>query len=247
MGTKIVFVSTPSNLLPVAREALSRYADKINEATGYFIVFLDERLRLLNPEDLDRINKAELQSILQPDPIPMILHCPSCHVQHIDAPEYADPHNFKDETMSWDNPPHRSHLCHRCGTIWRPADVPTVGVEKIQTKGKSDIIKHLPTMDTSCSIGVGKGTGNLFVYGSHEAIKLVQGFIMDAEKHRVVKKCAPGDHDWVAPVNDVVYCRKCARLAMICSRCEGAGKIETGFGVTRRITTCPYCNGQKNV
>src|SRR5574340_600312 len=23
----------------------------------------------------------------------------------------------------WDNPPHRSHLCHGCGHIWRPADV----------------------------------------------------------------------------------------------------------------------------
>lgn len=69
------------------------------------------------------------------DPIPMILHCPSCHEQNIDKPE---PIGFCDD--GWTNPPHRSHLCYRCGTIWRPADVPTVGVEKIQTKGKDDKI-----------------------------------------------------------------------------------------------------------
>jgi predicted RNA-binding Zn-ribbon protein involved in translation (DUF1610 family) len=61
--------------------------------------------------------------------IPMILHCPNCGAQHIDAPE---PEN------GWTNPPHRSHTCHRCGMIWRPADVPTVGVLRITTRGKSD-------------------------------------------------------------------------------------------------------------
>lgn len=62
------------------------------------------------------------------DSIPMILHCPACHAQHIDAPESED----------WTNPPHRSHLCHTCGHIWRPADVPTTGVAKIETRGKND-------------------------------------------------------------------------------------------------------------
>jgi hypothetical protein len=42
----------------------------------------------------------------------------------------------------WDNPPHRSHFCHGCGTIWRPADVSTVGVAAIQTRGKADRIVH---------------------------------------------------------------------------------------------------------
>lgn len=62
-----------------------------------------------------------------PAPIPMVLHCPSCGLQHIDAP-----------TEEWNNPPHRSHLCHGCGFIWRPADVPTTGVAAIQTRGKAD-------------------------------------------------------------------------------------------------------------
>ena len=71
----------------------------------------------------------------------MILHCPSCGEQHIDAPEVpvldraglpADP------TTEWTNPPHRSHKCGACGHIWRPADVATNGVAKLQTHGKED-------------------------------------------------------------------------------------------------------------
>lgn len=60
-------------------------------------------------------------------PIRMILFCPSCGVQHVDAP--APP---------WTNPPHRSHLCAGCGHIWRPADVETAGVAEIATKGQDD-------------------------------------------------------------------------------------------------------------
>ena len=61
--------------------------------------------------------------------IPMILHCPVCYKQHIDKPNPA---------RGWTNPPHRSHECQNCGMIWRPADVPTQGVEKIETRGKED-------------------------------------------------------------------------------------------------------------
>lgn len=60
-------------------------------------------------------------------PIPMILHCPKCGEQHVDEP-----------VPGWENPPHRSHLCHNCGTIWRPADVATNGVKEISSAGKSD-------------------------------------------------------------------------------------------------------------
>lgn len=57
-------------------------------------------------------------------PIDMILHCPACGRQHIDAPHGG-----------WTNPPHRSHLC---GHVWRPADVATNGVAAIETKGSAD-------------------------------------------------------------------------------------------------------------
>ncbi len=60
-------------------------------------------------------------------PVPMVLHCPKCGAQHVDAP-----------SPGWDNPPHKSHLCHGCGCIWRPADVETTGVAAIETRGKAD-------------------------------------------------------------------------------------------------------------
>ena len=77
-------------------------------------------------------------------PIDMVLFCPACGMQHVDAPEYED-----DPTMlasgithktfdGWTNPPHRTHLCHHCGFRWRPADVPTNGVLAVKTKGEKD-------------------------------------------------------------------------------------------------------------
>lgn len=78
-------------------------------------------------------------------PIPMILFCPSCGVQHVDAPA---PHKVMCSAFvnlrnvctcgAWTNPPHRSHLCGSCNHVWRPADVPTTGVADIQTHGKAD-------------------------------------------------------------------------------------------------------------
>lgn len=55
-------------------------------------------------------------------PRPMILFCPDCGEQHIDKPE---PEN------GWHNPPHKTHLCHGCGNLWRPSAEPTVGVAAI--------------------------------------------------------------------------------------------------------------------
>ena len=72
-------------------------------------------------------------------PIDMVLHCPKCHMQHIDVP---DAHDLLQRPLvaldRWTNPPHRSHLCLFCGFIWRPADVETNGVLAIKTVGKHD-------------------------------------------------------------------------------------------------------------
>lgn len=93
-------------------------------------------------------------------PIDMILHCPKCGLQHIDkdnsddlriqAAELGiDREGDREcerwiEDREWLNPPHRSHLCHGCGHIWRPADVPTNGVKDITTKGKADSPREWP-------------------------------------------------------------------------------------------------------
>jgi len=73
-------------------------------------------------------------------PIDMVLFCPACGLQHIDEPDGHD--QAADKLLAgrspWDNPPHRSHLCHGCGHIWRPADVATNGVAAIRTAGHAD-------------------------------------------------------------------------------------------------------------
>jgi hypothetical protein len=78
--------------------------------------------------DIDKALSANAGEV-QP-PLDMILHCSACGLQHIDAPD--------ERTPGWKNEPHRSHLCHGCGHIWRPADEPTNGVAAIKTKGKAD-------------------------------------------------------------------------------------------------------------
>lgn len=83
---------------------------------------------------LQYINYLERQGAGM-QPVPMLLFCPECGTQHIDAPE--EPVDNMDVKV-WTNPPHRSHLCHNCNCIWRPADVPTVGVASINTRGAAD-------------------------------------------------------------------------------------------------------------
>jgi hypothetical protein len=62
-------------------------------------------------------------------PVPMILFCPHCGERHVDKPE---------PEHGWTNPPHRTHYCHACHSNWRPADIATVGVDTIATRGRLD-------------------------------------------------------------------------------------------------------------
>jgi hypothetical protein len=82
-------------------------------------------------------------------PIDMVLHCPDCGEQHIDAPETDEQYTARLHESSWwelgggkparwMNDPHRSHLCHSCGWVWRPADVFTNGVAAVMTRGQKD-------------------------------------------------------------------------------------------------------------
>ena len=48
-------------------------------------------------------------------PLPMLLWCPGCFERHIDEGEFA-------------TRPHHTHACQKCGMVWRPALVHTVGV-----------------------------------------------------------------------------------------------------------------------
>lgn len=79
-------------------------------------------------------------------PIPMILNCPNCGMQHVDEskPDVCERCGKSQADCScskftaWLNPPHKSHRCGACNTVWRPADVATVGVERISTRGEGD-------------------------------------------------------------------------------------------------------------
>lgn len=51
-----------------------------------------------------------------PKPLPMLLWCPMCGQRHIDSGEF-------------EAKLHHTHACQRCGLAWRPAVVPTVGVQ----------------------------------------------------------------------------------------------------------------------
>lgn len=57
-------------------------------------------------------------------PVPILLHCPECNERHIDRGEFA-------------TKVHHTHSCQFCGMTWRPAVVPTVGVQFLPGFGPS--------------------------------------------------------------------------------------------------------------
>lgn len=72
----------------------------------------DELIRVR--ADLDAARKTLADTLA--DPIPMLLFCPWCRARHVDANVFA-------------TKPHHTHACQTCGGVWRPAVVPTVGVQ----------------------------------------------------------------------------------------------------------------------
>lgn len=115
-----------------------------------------------------RQDRSELAGLREAaaKPIDMLIFCPECGMQHIDRPDAPNSKcpscdspqpnlhpavQYEGEVQPckdpfhngrWTNPPHKSHTCRKedggCGIIFRVADVPTNGVEKIQTRGKAD-------------------------------------------------------------------------------------------------------------
>lgn len=120
------------------------------------VLALIERLRALEGGGVEGGRVAQSQPIVPSNghpeaggsaaasPIDMILFCPACGLQHIDEPDgviVLAGRSLADAVRvegAWTNPPHRSHLCHGCGHIWRPADVATNGVAGLATHGKAD-------------------------------------------------------------------------------------------------------------
>ena len=79
----------------------------------------EEKYKIIE-DQRDLIDKLEVEVAKlegkDPDPVPMLLTCPSCSARHIDEGEFAVK-------------PHHTHACQNCGMTWRPAIVPTKGVQ----------------------------------------------------------------------------------------------------------------------
>jgi hypothetical protein len=72
---------------------------------------LRRAIDLREPREIQHGNTREDDA-----PIPMILTCPRCKASHVDRGEFATRR-------------HHTHACQECGVVWRPAIVPTVGVQ----------------------------------------------------------------------------------------------------------------------
>jgi hypothetical protein len=85
---------------------------------------------------LEKFNQMLLGRAIPDGSFDMILHCPNCGNQHIDAPDdqyYGGGTTAEGFEPRWDNPPHKTHCCEICNHEWRPADFPTNGVAEIHT------------------------------------------------------------------------------------------------------------------
>lgn len=80
--------------------------------------------RLPRPLTNQEIAELALGAWFLLDPVDVVLHCPRCGAQHVDAQNPAE---------GWTNPPHRTHKCAGCGQLWRPSDRATNGVQTIQS------------------------------------------------------------------------------------------------------------------
>lgn len=68
------------------------------------------------PENSEKMTmRGPLPSSPRMNPVPMLLTCPSCGKRHVDE-------------FEWAQKPHHTHACQHCGTVWRPANIDTVGV-----------------------------------------------------------------------------------------------------------------------
>lgn len=113
---------------PGAETAVLMLAAGQSRAAGVLdLTYLDKTIIIdKQPHGVVRLDGDQMRIVVDfaihtglmppPDPIPMILTCPCCHARHVDAGGFA-------------TKPHRDHACQSCGMVWRPALVPTVGVQ----------------------------------------------------------------------------------------------------------------------
>lgn len=80
-----------------------------------YITFGTMSDRIARNADAFRRGYAQAREDIAKEPVPMRITCERCGELHIDEGEFA-------------TRPHHTHACQKCGLVWRPAIVPTVGV-----------------------------------------------------------------------------------------------------------------------
>jgi hypothetical protein len=97
-----------------SKEATQQTASDATDTTAAIAWAANERERQQFREGFESGQRvgAEQQKHV---PIPMLLWCPKCSEKHVDEGAYA-------------TTPHSTHTCQNCGLLWKPALVPTVGV-----------------------------------------------------------------------------------------------------------------------
>lgn len=143
-------VVDPYHASQAARRELVEVLSKDDRANGIAAA----RIQLASGRPVATTDKQGGDLRPPASPIDVVLYCPVCHAQHIDAPD--DLHDVAGDSGSsvepWTNPPHRSHLCHHCKNVWRPADVPTNGVAAIATRGTTDTWPKILPDDIHASV-----------------------------------------------------------------------------------------------
>lgn len=109
-----------SQLNDVIRQILVRENYDFHFATLEQRVIVENRMFIARMEVWQKFHESQHLT-----PVSMILFCPYCRRQHVDEGE-------------WVTRAHSSHACVYCNHVWRAADVPTVGVDEIKTKGDRD-------------------------------------------------------------------------------------------------------------
>jgi hypothetical protein len=110
------------------------------------------------PDYVEKVLTERRELIAVEKPIDVVLFCPLCKFQHIDEAEPntcqncghgAEYHKGSECYLhdsgcdctgfkAWLNPPHKSHRClnPECNHVWRAANIPTNGVEKVDKENE---------------------------------------------------------------------------------------------------------------
>lgn len=111
-------------------------------------------------------------------PVPKVLHCPSCGLQHVDV---------DDNTGKWATTRlHRKHLCKPsdggCGQVWRPFGYPTVGVREMSSRSSITTTTG-DAVGVRSDHGVGLCAPAIRPLTADEARKLADGCESEALRH----------------------------------------------------------------